>query len=84
LITIVRGNNGLVAIYKDGDLVATQDKFCRQEDIELAIEQRGGGKVKEESGKFNTVAEIPASIKKSSVKKVAEPIKEPEKAKYDA
>ena len=63
MITVVRGQKGVIAIYLGNDLTCTHDKFSRPEDIELAIEQRGGGKVVEKTGKFSSVSEIPVFLK---------------------
>ena len=56
------GKNKLIAIYKDGDLVATQDKFCKPADLEYCIAQHGGGKgakVVESQATFQKFDEIP-------------------------
>lgn len=63
MITIARGQKGIIAIYKDGELVTTHDKHCRPDDIELSVETHGGGKVKEVTGDFDTFDKIPVTLK---------------------
>jgi hypothetical protein len=41
-ITIVHGKNSVKGIYKDGSLVATQDKGCSPQDLEDCVKQHGG------------------------------------------
>ena len=74
MITIVRGKRGLVAIYAGNDLAATMDKYCRPDDIELAIKQHGGGKVKETTGDFSSLAEIPLTLSKPRSAPKTEPV----------
>jgi hypothetical protein len=64
-ITIVRSDNCVVGIYLGDDLVCTHDKHSREEDIELAIAQRGGKdpKVKEIKKNYAKTSDLPSSLK---------------------
>ena len=70
MITVVRGEKGLIGIYKDGELRATHDKFTWKSELETCIESLSGKdeKVTEMFGDFSTFADIPAVLK--DVKKV--------------
>lgn len=63
-ITVHRSNK-LIAIYKDGTLVATGDKFTKQRELDLCISQHGGKDctVKEAAGTFTKFSNIPETLK---------------------
>jgi hypothetical protein len=72
MLVIQRGGNKLVAIYKDGKLVATQDKFTHPSDFDKCILDHGdGSEVHEQKGDFNTFAGIPESLES-----VSKPVKD--------
>jgi len=77
MLVIQRGGNKLVAIYKDGKLVATQDKFTHPSDFDKCILDHGdGSEVHEQKGDFSTFAGIPESLE--SVSKPVKPEAVPE------
>lgn len=65
-ITVVRGKNGLIGMYKDGYLACTQDKHTKPDELEMAIFMHGGAgcTVKEKEGDFKVYAEIPVQLGK--------------------
>ena len=67
MLVIQRGGNKLVAIYKNGKLVATQDKFTHPSDFDKCILDHGdGSEVHEQKGDFSTFAGIPESLESVS------------------
>ena len=86
MLVIQRGGNKLVAIYKDGKLVATQDKFTSPSDFDKCILDHGdGSEVHEQKGDFSTFAGIPESLQSVSkpvpVEAVPEVLEVPKVAK---
>lgn len=58
MITVLR-NNQLIAVYKDGKLVSTGDKFTSKADFETLLSQLNDPEIKESVGTFTTYTEIP-------------------------
>lgn len=73
MITVVSGKKGLVALYKDNNLVFTGGKEDRANgSLELAIKQRMDSedeKVVEKDGDFDRVLAIPRQLEVKSEKK---------------
>lgn len=64
VLTVVHGKKGLIAIYKDGLLVCTQDKFTTPRELERSINAHADGReIKEVNANFSTFAAIPEEYK---------------------
>ena len=69
-ITIVHGKNSVKGIYKDGVLVATQDKGCSLQDLEDCVQQHGGNnpyEVVDTDSTCGNVLEMPSKLKPKPV-----------------
>ena len=68
-ITIVHGKNSVKGIYKDGVLVATQDKGCSLQDLEDCVKQHGGDnpEVVDTDSTCGNVLEMPSKLKTKPV-----------------
>ena len=63
-ITIVHGKNSVKGIYKNGVLVATQDKGCSLQDLEDCVKQHGGDnpEVVDTDSTCGNVLEMPSKL----------------------
>ena len=71
-MTIIRGLNGLIAVYKAARLVYTASKHDTTEDLERSIKAHGGDemKVKEVCSDFSCFEDIPENLSDVSINKV--------------
>ena len=74
-ITIVHGKNSVKGIYKDGVLVATQDKGCSLQDLEDCVKQHGGNnlEVVDTDSTCGNVLEMPSKLKPKTVELKVKP-----------
>lgn len=63
-ITILRGKSKIVGLYRNGELVCTQDKFTTPDELETAIKAHGGVDytVTERSSDFKTYGGLPLTL----------------------
>lgn len=73
-ITILHGKNGVKGIYKEGKLVATQDKACTEHDLVSCVASHGGDgdyEITDTNADWNTILDLPKGMEVGFDDKVA-------------